>query len=241
MELDMADLRAVKAFAETFAASRKPLHVLVNNAGCMVHEKKSTPQGMEYNFAVNLFGPWLLTRLLLPYMATFPDPRVVRTGRPRVPHTRPTHPAQAAAIASMTKRGPVAVFICSWGAQIAMSSGGMLMEKLEVNDIQLARRPKFSAVDAYSQQKRQQVELTERWATTVPSVRFFVTHPGWADTPAFREALPDFYEQMKDNVRTAEEGADTAVWLGATQAIPKEFNGQFIQGTPGADAGRVCV
>jgi NAD(P)-dependent dehydrogenase (short-subunit alcohol dehydrogenase family) len=31
--IDMADLKAVKAFAEGYLASGKPLHILMNNAG----------------------------------------------------------------------------------------------------------------------------------------------------------------------------------------------------------------
>lgn len=29
-------------------------------------------------------------------------------------------------------------------------------------------------------------------------------HPGWSDTPSVREAMPDFYEKMKDKLKTAE-------------------------------------
>lgn len=35
---------------------------------------------------------------------------------------------------------------------------------------------------------------------------------------------------MKDDVRTAEQGADTAIWLGVCKEIPKEHNGCFFQG-----------
>ena len=34
-----------------------------------------------------------------------------------------------------------------------MSSGGMLLEKMDVADFQLNGRSKFSAIDSYSQQK----------------------------------------------------------------------------------------
>eukprot|EP00045_Choanoeca_perplexa_P012139 m.131172 g.131172 ORF g.131172 m.131172 type:complete len:323 (-) comp15902_c0_seq3:1678-2646(-) len=187
-ELDMADSKAVKAFATEFIASKRPLDVLVNNAGCMIHNKQTTAIDLEYNFSINLFSGWLLTRLLLPTLQSSPTGRV-----------------------------------------IMMSSGGMLLEKMDVNDFQLSKRSKFSAVDSYSQQKRQQVELAEHWAKTVEGVEFYSTHPGWADTPAFREALPDFYNKMKDEVRTAEQGADTAIWLGLVSTVDPDLNGQFVQ------------
>jgi dehydrogenase/reductase SDR family protein 12 len=38
-------------------------------------------------------------------------------------------------------------------------------------------------------------------------------HPGWSDTPSVRTAMPDFYEKMKDKLKSAEEAADTILWL----------------------------
>lgn len=38
-------------------------------------------------------------------------------------------------------------------------------------------------------------------------------HPGWSDTPSVKEAMPDFYEKMKDKLKTADEAADTITWL----------------------------
>lgn len=54
--VDMANLAGVKQFAEDFIRTGKPLHVLINNAGCMIHERKRTDLGIEMNFAVNTFG-----------------------------------------------------------------------------------------------------------------------------------------------------------------------------------------
>ena len=44
----------------------------------MIHEKKTTDIGLEYNFSVNLFSGWLLTRLLLPTLKASDTGRVVR-------------------------------------------------------------------------------------------------------------------------------------------------------------------
>lgn len=43
--------------------------------------------------------------------------------------------------------------------------------------------------------------------------KFVSMHPGWSDTPAVRTSMPDFYEKMKDKLKTPEEAADTIVWL----------------------------
>ena len=42
--------------------------------------------------------------------------------------------------------------------------------------------------------------------------------------------MPSFYEKMKNRLRTAEEGADTVVWLALSDAALKQTNGLFFQG-----------
>jgi dehydrogenase/reductase SDR family protein 12 len=51
-------------------------------------------------------------------------------------------------------------------------------------------------------------------------------HPGWADTPSVREAMPEFYEKMKDKLKTAEEGADTILYL-SMAPLPSLQSGGF--------------
>uniref|UniRef100_G3SA45 Dehydrogenase/reductase 12 n=1 Tax=Gorilla gorilla gorilla TaxID=9595 RepID=G3SA45_GORGO len=65
---------------------------------------------------------------------------------------------------------------------ITVSSGGMLVQKLNTNDLQSERTP-FDGTMVYAQNKRQQVVLTERWAQGHPAIHFSSMHPGWADTP----------------------------------------------------------
>jgi hypothetical protein len=43
-------------------------------------------------------------------------------------------------------------------------------------------------------------------------------HPGWADTPAVRSSLPRFRAVMQGRLRTPAEGADTVLWLAASDA-----------------------
>ncbi len=61
--LDLEDLDSVRAFA---AEAPKSIDVLVNNAGIMMVPLRLSPQGFEAQWAVNLVGHALLTRLLLP-------------------------------------------------------------------------------------------------------------------------------------------------------------------------------
>jgi dehydrogenase/reductase SDR family protein 12 len=97
---------------------------------------------------------------------------------------------------------------------VTVASGGMYTEKLDPNDLNLeSRRDNFDGTFAYGQNKRQQVVMSRLWARRYPNVHFSCMHPGWAATVAVQSSMPDFYEKMKDKLRTPEQGADTIVWL----------------------------
>uniref|UniRef100_A0A6T8PC20 Uncharacterized protein n=1 Tax=Hemiselmis andersenii TaxID=464988 RepID=A0A6T8PC20_HEMAN len=75
-ELDLADLRSVQRFSSAFLAEFKRLDVLVLNAGLanihLPEDKRVTPQGLEYVYATNFMGHFLLTSLLTPRMEETP-------------------------------------------------------------------------------------------------------------------------------------------------------------------------
>ncbi|XP_075707888.1 dehydrogenase/reductase SDR family member 12 [Rhinoderma darwinii] len=184
--VDMSNPKEILDFAEKFKAENR-LHVLVNNAGCMLNNRELTEDGIEKNFATNVLGTYILTKALLHALEKEDDARVV-----------------------------------------TVSSGGMLVQKLDVSDLQFEKGT-FDGTMAYAQNKRQQVILTEQWSKEHPKVHFSVMHPGWADTPAVRLSMPDFYEKMKNRLRTEEQGADTAVWLAVSPAATKNASGLFFQ------------
>jgi NAD(P)-dependent dehydrogenase (short-subunit alcohol dehydrogenase family) len=64
--LDLADLASVREFAAGWTGD---LDVLVNNAGVMAVPYGKTADGFETHMAVNHFGPFLLTNLLLPHLS----------------------------------------------------------------------------------------------------------------------------------------------------------------------------
>jgi NAD(P)-dependent dehydrogenase (short-subunit alcohol dehydrogenase family) len=73
--LDLADMSAIRAFAEHW---RDPLHVLVNNAAVMAPPKRArTRDGFELQFGTNHLGHFVLTGLLLPALLRAVNPRVV--------------------------------------------------------------------------------------------------------------------------------------------------------------------
>jgi NAD(P)-dependent dehydrogenase (short-subunit alcohol dehydrogenase family) len=99
---------------------------------------------------------------------------------------------------------------------IVVASGGMYTEPLDVD----ALDPDPAAYDgtkAYARCKRAQVVLAEEWTRHLidTGVTVNAMHPGWADTPGLRTALPGFTRMVGPLLRTPEEGADTIVWLAA--------------------------
>jgi len=111
---------------------------------------------------------------------------------------------------------------------VAVTSGGMYAQGLDLDDLQWERRP-FDGPRAYAHAKRAQVALMREWARRIPAgdVTFNAMHPGWADTPGISAALPRFYGLMRPILRTPAEGADTAVWLAADPA-PAGISGRLF-------------
>jgi NAD(P)-dependent dehydrogenase (short-subunit alcohol dehydrogenase family) len=104
---------------------------------------------------------------------------------------------------------------------INVVSGGMYSQKLEVDALQMPDTPAYSGSVAYARQKRALMVLTQAWAAHWKNAGITVNamHPGWADTPGVRTALPQFRRLTQSVLRSAEEGADTIVWLAvATEA-----------------------
>ncbi|XP_047457298.1 dehydrogenase/reductase SDR family member on chromosome X-like isoform X2 [Mugil cephalus] len=63
--LDLASVRSVRQFAQSFKQRDLPLNILVNNAGVMLVPEGRTEDGYEHHFGVNYLGHFLLTWLLL--------------------------------------------------------------------------------------------------------------------------------------------------------------------------------
>ncbi|NWX22390.1 DHR13 reductase, partial [Aegotheles bennettii] len=90
MQLDLASLRSVRAFASAFLRQEPHLHLLINNAG--VSAGGTTEDGFSRCFQVNHLGHFLLTQLLLERLHHSAPSRVVivassahRAGRLRLP------------------------------------------------------------------------------------------------------------------------------------------------------------
>ncbi|MDG2027650.1 MAG: SDR family NAD(P)-dependent oxidoreductase [Acidimicrobiales bacterium] len=110
---------------------------------------------------------------------------------------------------------------------LTMSSGGMYTAALTISELEMSADD-YKGAEQYARAKRAQVALNELWAQRFGhlGIRFHALHPGWADTPGVDAALPTFSKVMGPLLRTAEQGADTLVWLAADDT-PLESNGQF--------------
>lgn len=112
---------------------------------------------------------------------------------------------------------------------INVVSGGMYSQKLRVDSLPNVNSEKYSGSVAYAREKRALMVLTEEWARNWADEGIVVNamHPGWADTPGVQRALPEFRKIARSVLRSAEEGADTIVWLAvaseASQASGKLF------------------
>ncbi|ALG15402.1 dehydrogenase [Kibdelosporangium phytohabitans] len=104
---------------------------------------------------------------------------------------------------------------------VFVSSGGMYTQSVPAGDVDY-RQGRFRGAVAYARTKRLQVAFTTRLAARYArdGIAVHAMHPGWADTPGITNSLPIFRRITKPLLRDATEGADTIVWLAATQPPP---------------------
>src|SRR3954451_21946521 len=76
-ELDLADLESVRAFAERFLATRRPVDLLIHDAAVMACPELRVGPGWESQFATNHLGHFTLANLLWPALVRGGGARVV--------------------------------------------------------------------------------------------------------------------------------------------------------------------
>lgn len=119
---------------------------------------------------------------------------------------------------------------------IFVSSGGALLEGLEIDDLEgadIQSSSRFSETQ-YSRDKRRQIAIAEglsrEWASS--KVFAYSMHPGWAETESVKTSIPDFYARFKQSLRTPEQGADTIAWLAETDDQKLENGGYYLDRSP---------
>jgi dehydrogenase/reductase SDR family member 12 len=100
---------------------------------------------------------------------------------------------------------------------ITVSSAGMYTQRLDPATLQMPASG-YRGVTAYARAKRAQVSLSREWARRLAGtgLAFHAMHPGWVNTPGIAAALPRFHRVTRPLLRTPEQGADTIIWLAAS-------------------------
>eukprot|EP00127_Corallochytrium_limacisporum_P006531 Clim_evm3s230 gene=Clim_evmTU3s230 len=78
-QLDLADLSSIAEFVERYKRSKRPLHVLFNNAGLCLMDRTFTKDGFETIFGVCQIGTHTLTKKLIPTLQASQPSRVINT------------------------------------------------------------------------------------------------------------------------------------------------------------------
>jgi NAD(P)-dependent dehydrogenase (short-subunit alcohol dehydrogenase family) len=105
---------------------------------------------------------------------------------------------------------------------INVSSGGMYAKKIALSNLE-SKNGVYRGSDVYARAKRGLVITGEQWAQEWANDGITVhnMHPGWAYTPGVVTGLPEFTKATKRVLRTAEQGADTIIWLACATEVAK--------------------
>jgi NAD(P)-dependent dehydrogenase (short-subunit alcohol dehydrogenase family) len=79
MVCDLSAQADIRRFASEFEAGHDRLDVLFNNAGCVLAERRTTADGIEWQLAVNHLAPFLMTHLLMDMLLDSAPSQVVTT------------------------------------------------------------------------------------------------------------------------------------------------------------------
>lgn len=77
MYLDLKSLNSVRSFVQKFLQQNNRLDLLINNASFIGASKQLSDDGLEMHMAVNHYGPFLLTSLLLDILKISVPSRIV--------------------------------------------------------------------------------------------------------------------------------------------------------------------
>ncbi|MFK7861834.1 MAG: SDR family NAD(P)-dependent oxidoreductase [Granulosicoccus sp.] len=198
---DLGSQEQTRKAADEIATRWPIIDVLAHNAGALFNQRKQAANGTDLSVELMVATPFLLTGLLMNNLKAAAD-----NPQSRTPSNSPS-PARV----------------------LTMSSGGMYTEGLNVEHLQM-RDANYQGARQYARAKRAQVVLNEVWADKISAdnVVFHAMHPGWVNTPGINDALPGFSRILNPLglLRTADEGADTLVWLSADET-PLRKSGLF--------------
>ena len=77
IELDLSSIKSIHNFVQNFKEKYGHLNVLINNASIISFKSGKTIDGLDKVMETNFFGPFLLTRLLIPLFTPGEENRIV--------------------------------------------------------------------------------------------------------------------------------------------------------------------
>lgn len=77
MHLDLASFKSIRAFVDKFLSTESRLDILINNANVLRCHRELTENGIEKTIAINHFGRFLLTVLLLKRLSQAMPSRII--------------------------------------------------------------------------------------------------------------------------------------------------------------------
>ncbi|GGM18499.1 hypothetical protein GCM10011351_00330 [Paraliobacillus quinghaiensis] len=88
MKLDMGSFESIREFCSVFKEKYERLDILIHNAAYFNHGSKFrlSPNNIELTFATNVFGPYLMTELLLGHLKKSQDARILNASSNIVKH-----------------------------------------------------------------------------------------------------------------------------------------------------------
>jgi dehydrogenase/reductase SDR family member 12 len=103
---------------------------------------------------------------------------------------------------------------------VHMTSAALYTQRLDVEALLSTDARSYSGPVQYARTKRAQVELSALWAARLAGtgVSSSAVHPGLARTPGVAHSVPLYHRLAGPALRTADQGADTALWLAASPA-----------------------
>jgi NAD(P)-dependent dehydrogenase (short-subunit alcohol dehydrogenase family) len=88
MQLDISSFQSIRNFCHDFKSRFDRLDILIHNAAYFNHGEKYrlSLDHLELTFATNVFGPLLMTELLLPHLKKSEDPRILNASSNIIKH-----------------------------------------------------------------------------------------------------------------------------------------------------------
>ncbi len=200
---DLSSQQAVRDLARQFRERYSQLHVLVNNAGAHVMQRKLSADGIEMNLAVNHLSAFLLTNLLLGTLRASAPARIVNVASQAMADARP--------VTFVGKPRPATIDFDD------------LQSEREFVPFEVYGRAKLAMLlTTYA--------LARRLAGT--GVTANALHPGIAATNIIYDVSPlarPFIGLIKPFLPTPERGARTALYLATSPEVEGVSGKYFIR------------